>query len=173
MQIEDNIDIKMRTTVEPYLGCRIVGNDERGRHLKAADGVSDVPLSAGAREGGTEKLYVIMREGEFCYIGRTEQSVAARIRQGMIASYPYRWRRWNKVDLYVCLFGRRSDLDFGEGVEAELVHIIRQGTKQRPGKWPVDQFEIHFRHREGVPDPTCLKAARDIYRELVTGPRSR
>jgi hypothetical protein len=165
--------MKMRTSVEPYLGCRIVGNEERGRHLKAADGVSDVPLSAGAREGGTEKLYVIMHKGEFCYIGRTEQSVAARIRQGMIASYPYRWRRWDKVDLYVCLFDRKGDLDFGEGVEAELVYLVRQGTRQRPGRWPVDQHEIHFRHRDGVPDPACLKAARHIFRELVTGLRSR
>jgi hypothetical protein len=165
--------MKMRTSVEPYLGCRVVGDNEHGRHLKAADGVSDVPYSAGAREAGTEKLYVVMRGGEFCYIGRTEQPVAARIRQGMIASYPYRWRRWNKVDLYVCLFGRSSDLDFGEGVEAELVHLIRQGTRQRPGRWPVDQHEIHFRHREGVPDPMCLKAARDIYREIVKGLQSR
>ena len=163
----------MRTSVEPYLGCRIVGNDERCRHLKAADGVSDVAFSARARADGTEKLYVVMHEGEFCYVGRTGQSVSGRIRQGMIASYPYRWRRWDEIDLYVCLFGRRSDIDFGEGVEAELVHLIRQGTRQRPGKWPVDQFEIHFRHREGVPDPACLKAARDIYRELVTGLRSR
>ncbi len=165
--------MKMRTSVESYLGCRIVGSVERGRHLRAADGVSDVPFSAGAREAGTEKLYVVMHKGEFCYIGRTEQPVAARIRQGMIASYPYRWRRWHEVDLHVCLFGRKGDLDFGEGVEAELVYLIRQGTRQRPGRWPVDQHEIHFRHREGVPDPTCLKAARDIYRELVTGLRSR
>ncbi len=165
--------MKTRTSVEPYPGCRIVGNDERGRHLKAADGVSDVPLSAKAREGGTEKLYVIVYKGEFSYIGRTEQSVAGRIRQGMIASYPYRWRRYNKVDLYVCLFDRKGDLDFGEGVEAELVHLIRQGTRQRPGKWPADQYEIHFRHRDGVPDPECLKAAQYIYRELVKSPRSR
>jgi hypothetical protein len=165
--------MKMRISIEPHLGCRIVGNDERGRHLKAADGVSDVGLSAKAREGGTEKLYVVMHKGEFSYIGRTEQSVSARIRQGMIASYPYRWRRWDKVDVYVCFFDRKGDIDFGEGVEAELVHLVRQGTRQRPGKWPVDQHEIHFRHRDGVTDPVCSKAARHIFRELVTGPRSR
>ena len=165
--------MKLRISVEPYLGCRIVGNDERGRRLRAADGVSEVPFSAGAREGGTEKLYVVMHKGEFCYIGRAEQSVVGRIRQGMIASYPYRWRHYDKVDLYVCLFDRRSDIDFGEGVEAELVYLIRQGTRQRPGRWPADQHEIHFRHRHGMPDPTCLKAARHIFRELVTVPRSR
>jgi hypothetical protein len=159
--------MKIRTSVEPYLGCRIVGKDERGRHLKAANGVSDVAFSARAREHGTEKLYVVKHEGEFCYVGRTGQSMSGRIRQGMAAPYPYPWRRWHEVDLYVCLFGRRSDSDFGEGVEAELVYLIRQGTKQRPGKWPVDQYEIHFRHSEGVPAPECLKAAQDIYGELV------
>ena len=159
--------MKIHTSVESYLGCRIVGNDERGWHLKASDGVSDVAFSAGARVRGTEKLYVVMHEGEFCYVGRTGQSISGRIREGMVASYPYRWRRRHEVDLHVCFFGRRSDPDFGEGVEAELVHLIRQGTKQRPGKWPVDQYEIHFRHHEGVPDPECLKAARDIYRELA------
>jgi hypothetical protein len=163
----------MRTSVEPYLGCRIVGSDERGRRLKAADGVSEVPFSAGAREGGTEKLYVVMHKGKFCYIGRAEQSVVGRIRQGMIASYPFRWRFYDKVDLYVCLFGRKGDIDFGEGVEAELVYLIRHGTSQRPGRWPADQHEIHFRHRDGVPDPACLKAARYIFRELVTGRRRR
>jgi hypothetical protein len=165
--------MKTRTSIEPYLGCRIVGNDERGRHLKAADGATDVPLSAKAREGGTEKLYVIMHKGEFCYVGRTEQSIAARIRQGMIASYPYRWRRWDKVDLYVCLFDRKGDLDFGEGVEAELVHLIRQGTREQPGKWPVDQHEIHFRHRDGLTEPACLEAAQHIFRELVKNQPSR
>jgi hypothetical protein len=159
--------MKIRTSVELYLGCRIVGSDERGRQLKASDGVSDVAFSARARVRGTEKLYVVMHKGEFCYVGRTGQSMSGRIREGMAASYPYRWRRWHEVDLYGCFFGRRSDPDFGEGVAAELVYLIRQGTKQRPGKWPVDQYEIHFHHREGVPDPECLKAARDIYRELA------
>ncbi|MCX6844296.1 MAG: hypothetical protein NTX53_18710 [candidate division WOR-3 bacterium] len=115
--------MKIRTSVESYLGCRIVGSDERGRQLKASDGVSDVAFSARARVRGTEKLYVVMHKGEFP--------------------------------------------DLGEGVEAELVYLIRQGTRQRPGKWPVDQYEIHFRHSEGVPAPECLKAARDIYRELA------
>lgn len=165
--------MKLRISVEPYLGCRIVGSDERGRRLRAADGASEVPFSARAREGGMEKLYVVMHKGEISYIGRAEQSVAGRIRQGMIASYPFRWRRYDKVDLYVCLFDRKGDIDFGEGVEAELVYLIRQGTKQRPGRWPMDQHEIHFRHRNGVPDPACLEAAKYIFRELLTGPRSR
>ena len=165
--------MKTRVSVEPYLGCRIVGDDNYGRRVRAADGVSEVPLSAAAREGGTEKLYVIMHKGQFCYIGRAEQSVAGRIRQGMIASYPFRWRHYDRIDLYVCLFGRKGDIDFGEGVEAELVHLVRQGTKERPGRWPVDQHEIHFRHRKGVPDPACLEAAKSIFRELVTGQRSR
>jgi hypothetical protein len=159
--------MKIRTSVEPYLGCRIVGNVKRGWHLKASDGVSDVAFSARARESGTEKLYVVKHDGEFCYVGRTGQSLSARIREGMSAPYPYPWRRWHEVDLYGCFFGRRSDPDFGEGVAAELVYLIRQGTKRRPGKWPVDQYEIHLRHYEGVSDAKCMKAARDIYRKLV------
>jgi hypothetical protein len=126
-----------------------------------------VAYSAEARAGGTEKLYIIKHDGQFCYVGRTSQSVSDRIKQGLVAPYPYRWRRWNDVDVHVCVLGCPTNQDFGEGVEAELVYLIRQGTRRLPGRWPMDQHEIHFRHRDGVADPKCVKAARDIYSILA------
>lgn len=157
----------MTVHIERHFGCRVVdGEVEGSRKLRGPDGVSDVAFSARELQPGTEKLYVVKRNGEFCYVGRTGTSVQARIQGGLNARYHYRWRRYSHVDLCICLLGCKANRDHGEGVEAELVYLIRQGTKRRPGKWPVDQHEIHFRHLEGVTDPKCVKAARDIYAEL-------
>ena len=154
--------------IESHRGCRIVDGERNGsRALKAPDGRSKVAFGVDARKDGTEKLYVVKHAGEFCYVGRTGTSVPTRIQGGLNARYPYGWRRHSRVDLHVCFLGRTSDYRFGEGVEAELVHLIRLGTGQRPGKWPSDQNEIHFRHNKGLPDPERVKAARDIYRVLA------
>jgi hypothetical protein len=158
----------MTIHVERHFGCRVVdGEVEDSRKLRGPDGVNDVAFSARELQRGTEKLYVVERNGEFCYVGRTGTSVQARIQGGLNARYPYRWRRCSYVDLCICLLGCKANRDYGEGVEAELVHLLRLGERRRAGKWPSDQHEIHFRHTRGEPNPKCVSAARDIYRKLT------
>jgi hypothetical protein len=78
-------------------------------------------------------------------------------------STPYPWRdKLRSFNLYVFELRASKHPDLAEGVEAELVFLIRHLT----GKWPTYQHEIHFRHKNGAVRPEYLRCAESIYRSL-------
>jgi hypothetical protein len=111
---------------------------------------------------GVDKLYVIGRGNVFCYVGLSRRPVASRLREHLCARHGYSWADLRDVDLYVFELSGSGD-GFCEGVEAELVHLVRM----RKHSWPTHQNEIHFRHLVGTPLPLCKKAAQRIFNRLT------
>ena len=159
----------MKVKTECY-DCRLSdGRGHAGQNRKRRRRLlkPEPPWSAHAKDEDSEKLYIVRHDGEICYVGRTGTSVKARVQEGLNARYPYGWRHYSRVDICVCLLGGTADRDYGEGVEAELVHLLRLGDKRRVGKWPSNQHEIHFRHTDGRPDRRCVSVAKNVYREVM------
>lgn len=90
------------------------------------------------------KLYLIKDRDEFVYVGITQQSLRNRFRYGFNADgesgyHGYKWKEKSLIQLYVWCFDELTPYQL-EGVEAELVYLIRTKT----GMWPIYQNEIHF-----------------------------
>jgi len=126
------------------------------------DGRSAERFVAPASTNGPQKLYVIGRRGEFCYIGVTRRPVATRVREHLASDYGPSWNDLRDVDLFVVPLAGLGDKD-AEGVEAELVFLVRL----EKGRWPSHQNEIHFRHRTGIPIDACKKTARAVFDKLT------
>ena len=95
------------------------------------------------------KLYVVMRQGEFHYVGVTNQSMSARINFGLKAKgkggyHGYKWKGIrDPLKLFVWSFATERGKRFLrelETVEAEFAFLLRKTT----GRWPLSQTEIHF-----------------------------
>ena len=115
-----------------------------------------------ADTNGLNKLYVVGRGDEFCYVGVTKRPMAARIAEHLRSPHGAPWDDLVDVDLYVFPLASRN-VEYIEGVEAELVFLVRK----HQGKWPTHQHEIHFRHLIGMPISRCRKKAESIYRTLA------
>jgi len=90
------------------------------------------------------KLYILKEDNDYLYVGTTSQSLTSRMRYGLTVHgksgyHGYKWKAKEKVTLFVWRFIELSKLEI-ENIEAELVFLIRQKT----GKWPLHQNEIHF-----------------------------
>ena len=107
------------------------------------------------------KLYVVKYESKVIYVGVTSQSIRNRLRYGLEADgkhgyHGYKWKHLSEVDILIwCL---PQGLDCIEAIEAELVYLIRQ----RIGKWPKYQMEIHFHETSDGETQT----AKEIFKEL-------
>jgi|SRR5436190_16125796 len=121
----------------------ILNNNEITSYLDILSGIS---LKAFHSRLTTKipKLYILKEGNEYLYVGVTAQSITSRIRYGLKANgkagyHGYKWKTKERVQLFVWRF---EDLKMHEveNIEAELVYIIRQRT----GKWPLHQNEIHF-----------------------------
>ena len=104
------------------------------------------------------KLYVVKKDGIIYYVGITTQDIRKRLRYGFSAQgkhgyHGYKWKNQNIVELLIWCFPSNTE-DQVEAVEAELVYFIRQKT----GKWPNYQMEIHFHQAS----ETEMKVARSI-----------
>lgn len=110
-----------------------------------ANGIEINHFIAPDTHAGTQKLYVVKNGSDVCYVGITSQPISSRLRIGFIDSghYGYHGYKWkDKITEAELLIWCFSDKDHGfvEGIEGELVYLIRYQT----GKWPKYQMEIHF-----------------------------
>lgn len=90
------------------------------------------------------KLYLIMDNNEFVYVGITKQAISARFRYGFKANgkngyHGYKWKNKSLIKLFIWRFETLT-IEQLESIEAELVYSIRKKT----GNWPRNQNEIHF-----------------------------
>jgi hypothetical protein len=128
-----------------------------------------------ATKSKVEKLYIVKADGEFCYVGITSMAMATRLRcgfkpKGGSGYYGYAWQHLKRVDLYVWRgeqrgrSGKRRNLSRRqiEAVEAELAYIIRNRT----GRWPRYQTEIHFRNPPGKTQAKLRRIAQSRFEQL-------
>lgn len=134
--------------------CRVVHKDGKKK-------VEAKPQFSGLTDEGGWKLYIVMSEGEFVYIGLTNKRAKTRLEQGLNAKkYGYKWKdRLRGFDLHVCPLPDAEKNADGECIEAELVHLVR--CKKR--MWPTGQHEIHFHNKPGA-----AELAAKLYAELVS-----
>ena len=131
----------------------IEANGERGKGFVPPDVEDNLP-----------KLYVVKRANEIYYVGITTQDIRKRLRQGFSAKgehgyHGYKWKDQDEVELLIWCFRDTTTRDYVEAVEAELVYLIREKT----GKWPKYQMEIHFHRTSG----DQLEDARSILRKCL------
>ena len=91
------------------------------------------------------KIYIVKYLSKVIYVGITSQSMKSRLRYGLKAKgehayYGYRWKNLKEVELLVWCFPDKNSKAV-EGIEAEIVYLVRNRT----GQWPEYQTEIHFR----------------------------
>lgn len=127
-------------------------NGETGRGFLVPDVADNLP-----------KLYVVKHNNEVCYVGITRQDIRKRLRYGFSAKGEhgysgYKWKNLEEVELLIWPFQDVS-MEVVEAIEAELVYLIREKT----GKWPKYQVEIHF---HDAPE-SQIRVARSILRELL------
>jgi hypothetical protein len=125
------------------------------------------------------KIYIVMKDKETVYVGKTLQQIGTKLGQGFrayqnaknkgirISGYGgYKWTSMfeNKtLKLLVFNFGEvNKDSDkaneFIEAIEAEIVFQIRN----RSEKWPIGQNEIHFNNTNKNAEKLALNILRDI-----------
>jgi hypothetical protein len=103
------------------------------------------------------KIYIIKADNSLIYIGKTNQPIASRLRQGLSPKkftgyHGYKWKTNKKIKI-VCITLEIYDNIELESIEAELVYNYRNRT----GSWPLSQTEIHFHNN---------KKAKKISKEL-------
>lgn len=113
-------------------------------------------------KNGVSKIYIVKQENEFLYVGTTVQSLTARFRYGLNADgkkgyHGYKWKHKESVDLYVWCFEALDKIQI-ESIEAELAFLIRDKT----GKWPLSQNEIHFNNEFNEGREIALKMYEHI-----------
>jgi hypothetical protein len=101
------------------------------------------------------KIYVLKKKDSFVYIGKTKQAIGTKFSQGFRSylnnknnnrQYYYGGYKWiepnmnKELHLFVFDLGFANDNEKAEVIEAEIVYLIRE----KYGKWPVNQNEIHF-----------------------------
>jgi hypothetical protein len=120
---------------------------------------------------GNRKIYIVCKDKEVLYVGMSKTSVSQRFHSAFrsfskfkaegIAQAGYKGYKWiekiKKAEVYVAIFDESYNDDemdeFVKAVEGEIAFLIRQKT----GKWPLHQNEIHFSNQDGA-----LGVAMDI-----------
>lgn len=111
-----------------------------------------------------QKLYVVKDAKDVCYVGITSQSMSSRLRTGFLDTghfgyHGYKWKdKLKQAELLIWSFPDKDQV-FVEGIEGELVYLVRNQT----GKWPKYQMEIHFHQAS----KTQLQIAESILRECL------
>lgn len=132
------------------------------------------PKEAGkdkALKSTTRLIYVVRSADVFLYVGEAKSSLKTRLQRGFISYRHYQRakvaRGGYKGYKWIELFARVEKSQFSvdafifskeyspagqrkviEAIEGELVYLIRNRT----GKWPQYQNEIHFNNKEGAED---------------------
>ncbi len=106
---------------------------------------------------GLPKIYIVKNLSNIIYVGITSQSMKSRLRYGFKAKgkhgyHGYAWKNLKEVNLLVWCFPGREPKEV-EGIEAEIVYLIRNRT----GQWPEHQTEIHF-HKTTEEDRSIAEA---------------
>ena len=119
------------------------------------------------------KLYIIKKNNEILYVGATVQSISTRLRYGINATgkqgyHGYQWKDETEgLELLIWCFENliyedekeyKENIKKIEAIEAEVVFLYRQ----KRGKWPEAQTEIHFHN-----DEESRKIAEEIYNRAV------
>ncbi len=119
-----------------------------------------------ATKNKLSKLYVVKYKSRIIYIGITSRGFRERLRYGLSAKgdrnqggyYGYKWKHLDEVEILLWFFPGQKFSNI-EGIEGELVYLVRNNT----GKWPDYQMEIHF-HNCTREEKNIAKA---IYKESV------
>jgi len=112
------------------------------------------------------KIYILKINKEIAYIGITRQPLSNRFRYGLSATgengyHGYAWKELansgesEPIDLFIYRF---DDEKRTEAIEAEIVYLVRNKT----GKWPKYQTEIHF-HQANAEE---INTAKQIYKQI-------
>jgi len=126
---------------------------QKGKVIKAKisyvkqEGLFNPGFWGGANEK-VPKIYILKYKKEIIYVGITKMPLSSRFGAGLVASgkngyHGYAWKQLSVkgesdlIDLYVYSFKSK---EWTEAIEAEIAYLIRQKT----GKWPSYQTEIHF-----------------------------
>ena len=109
------------------------------------------------------KIYIVKYKTKIIYVGFTSQSIRSRLRgglqtQGMGGYHGYQFKKLNKIDLFIICFDKTYTREKVEGMEGEIVYLIRKKT----GSWPEYQTEIHFHN---IPERE-RDLASSIYEEI-------
>lgn len=105
------------------------------------------------------KIYIVKYLSKAIYVDITSQAMRNRLRYGLEAKgkhgyHGYGWKDLKEVELLVWCFPNKKNKDV-EGIEAEIVYLLRHRT----GQWPEYQTEIHF-HKTTIEDQ---QIAESIY----------
>jgi len=115
------------------------------------------------------KIYVIHQRSKIYYVGYAGQPFAARLKYGLNPKSSkgyagYKWKNEDEVSIIIFTF---SSLDLGipyndqrlfvEAVEAEVVY----GIRNRTGRWPEYQNEIHFNNHNTTEVRICAEKILD------------
>jgi hypothetical protein len=115
------------------------------------------------------KLYIIHHNNHIYYVGYAGQPITARLRYGLnprsTKGYAgYKWKHQEEVSITIFTFSSINivitDSDrrlFVEAVEAEVVY----GIRNRTGRWPEYQNEIHFNNNNTAEVRICAKKILD------------
>lgn len=143
---------RYRITIDDGMAHCIEANGERAKRYVPPDMVDGLP-----------KLYVVTQADEIYYVGITKQAIRKRLSTGFSAKgehgyHGYKWKDLHEAELLVWSFPSIQGEDV-EAIEGELVFLIREKT----GKWPRYQMEIHFHHGASERE---LQAAKSILATL-------
>ena len=121
------------------------------------------------------KIYTVTIGKKLIYVGISNQSMASRLNYGLKANVKsgytgYKWKKLydQRLTLNIWFFKSRKEeyirltkkkIREIEAIEAEVVYLCRNKTKQ----WPEYQHEIHF-HKS---DAKQRKYAQSIYKDVL------
>lgn len=122
------------------------------------------PNEGEALKAERRKLYIISTNADILYIGEAHTSILKRFQRGLYAhnnfkktgkaNNGYKGYKWldkemnttRELNVMAVVFNEDFDnkREIVEAIEGELVFLVRQKT----GKWPLFQNEIHFNNHE-------------------------
>jgi len=133
-----------------------------------------------ALKGGKRRMvYVVRKNEKIIYVGEAKRELVTRMQTGFVAYRHfkrtdkkrggYQGYKWidlllegDRDELFVdaFLFGPEYDENrsFIEGIEGELVFLVRKETR----RWPDYQNEIHFSNQPGA-----FETAQKIYQKII------
>jgi hypothetical protein len=144
MKNNQDLQFSLRLQATAFLNkkvsrARISSIEQHGAYKKGMWGLANKKLP---------KIYILRKREGILYVGITKSPLSSRFRYGLTASgkngyHGYAWKALAKevqsevIDLFVYVFNNEERT---EAIEAEVVYLIRNRT----GKWPKYQTEIHF-----------------------------
>jgi len=158
----------MEVDAEYSYALKIKGVDYRNIDTIVSDDLT-VGFHSSLKIKNRPKIYIVHQNSKIYYVGYAGQPFPARLRYGLnpksTKGYAgYKWKHEDEVSITIFTF---SSLEttlayadqrlFVEAVEAEIVY----GIRNRTGRWPEYQNEIHFNNHNTAEVRICAKKILD------------